>query len=117
MALVNVERRKKGLSPLRTDERLRQSARWHSADMARRGFFAHQAARGPSPFERMIVAGVEEPAGENIAMGHETAAQVVNAWMRSVPHRRNILAAEFRTIGVGMHLGAGGPWWTQNFGY
>ncbi|KAA5830112.1 CAP domain-containing protein [Saccharopolyspora hirsuta] len=115
--LVNAERAKRRLHPLTIDERLRRAARWHSADMARRGFFAHQATRGPSPFERMLAAGFEEPGGENIAAGQQTPAAVVRAWMQSIPHRANILHAEFQHIGVGVHIGPDGPWWTQNFGY
>ncbi|SDY30681.1 Cysteine-rich secretory protein family protein [Saccharopolyspora shandongensis] len=115
--LVNVERAKRRLGPLHIDERLRSAARWHSADMARRGFFAHQATRGPSPFERMLAAGFEDPGGENIAAGQESPASVVHAWMQSIPHRANILNADFRFIGVGLHIDATGPWWTQNFGF
>lgn len=117
VALVNAERTKRGLCPLTTDERLRSSARLHSADMARRGYFAHQGPRSPSPIDRMLSQGVENPGGENIAAGQETPASVVAAWMRSIPHRKNILRAEFRTIGVGLHIADGVPWWTQNFGY
>lgn len=117
VALVNLERRRRGLCLLEIDERLRRSARWHSADMATRSFFAHQHPRGPSPSERMFAAGVKDPAGENIAVGHETPAHVMNHWMRSIPHRRNILNEQFRTIGVGMHTDHAGPFWTQNFGY
>jgi uncharacterized protein YkwD len=65
----------------------------------------------------MLASGVEEPAGENIAVGQRSPASVVSAWMRSIPHRRNILDGDFRTIGVGVHPAGGGPWWTQNFGY
>jgi uncharacterized protein YkwD len=117
VALVNAERAKRGLGRLRIDERLRRAARAHSADMARRGYFAHRGNRGPSPVDRMLAAGFEDPAGENIAAGQETPAAVVRAWMQSIPHRKNILHKEFRSIGVGLHISAGIPWWTQNFGY
>ena len=117
VVLVNVERARRNLVPLSIDERLRRAARGHSADMARRGFFAHQGPRGTSPFERMLAEGFERPAGENIASGQRTPASVVRAWMHSTPHRRNILQPDFRTIGVGVHISADIPWWTQNFGY
>ncbi|MGP4014999.1 CAP domain-containing protein [Saccharopolyspora sp. 5N708] len=117
VVLVNAERAKRGLCRLRIDERLRRAARRHSADMAQRGFFAHQGPRSMSPFDRMLAEGFEDPGGENIASGQETPASVVRAWMQSIPHRANILNGDFRTIGVGVHFGDGGPWWTQNFGY
>lgn len=118
VSLVNVERIRRGLGRLEVDERLRRAARGHSADMARRNYFQHQGLRGPSPFERMLAEGFEDPGGENIAVGQETPASVVRAWMQSIPHRANILNGEFRTIGVGLHVDGGKlPWWTQNFGY
>jgi uncharacterized protein YkwD len=117
VALVNVERAKHGLCRLTIDERLRRAARRHSADMARRGYFAHQGPRSPSPLDRMLAEGFDAPAGENIAAGQDTPASVVRAWMQSIPHQRNILNGDFRTIGVGLHVSAGFPWWTQNFGY
>jgi uncharacterized protein YkwD len=42
---------------------------------------------------------------------------VVEAWMNSPGHRANILNPDFKTLGVGVHFGPGGPWWTQDFGY
>ncbi|MFC8278237.1 CAP domain-containing protein [Streptomyces sp. NPDC057271] len=116
-ALVNERRRAAGLPALRTDERLRQSSRAHSSDMAARGFFSHDAPGGISPADRMRAAGYPEPAAENIAMGQPSAATVVREWMNSPAHRRNILLDGITTIGVGIHFGHGGPWWTQNFGY
>lgn len=115
--LVNQEREARRLRPLRRDELLRTAARAHSADMARRRYFAHVAPGGSTPYERMIAAGVTWPGGENIAMGHERPVTVVQGWMRSLPHRANILHPEFRAIGVGVCLDPSGPWWTQNFGF
>ncbi|WP_367129230.1 CAP domain-containing protein [Saccharothrix sp. HUAS TT1] len=117
VSLVNVERSRRGLAALGVDERLRRSARRHSADMARRRVLAHLLPGGPDPFERMLAEGFPHPAGENVAFGQETAVRVVEAWMRSAPHRANVLHAEFATIGVGLLLDATGHWWTQNFGY
>ena len=42
-----------------------------------------------------------ETAGENIAAGQRTPAQVVRAWMHSEGHRNNILNPDFTQIGVG----------------
>ncbi|MEU4746637.1 CAP domain-containing protein, partial [Actinosynnema sp. NPDC023658] len=102
---------------LGADERLRRSARRHSADMARRRVLAHRLPGWPDPFERMLAEGFPHPGGENVAFGQETAVRVVEAWMRSAPHRANVLHAEFAEVGVGLLLDATGHWWTQNFGY
>ncbi len=37
--------------------------------------------------------------------------------MNSPGHRANILNCDYKTLGVGVHVGAGGPWWTQDFGF
>lgn len=115
--LVNVERRKLDLPPLLVDERLRRSARAHSTDMADRGYFSHVAPDGRDPVNRMRDCGHPCPAAENIARGQEDPPAVMRVWMNSPLHRRNILRPQVRSIGVGMHRGHGGPWWTQHFGY
>lgn len=115
--LVNMERFWRDLPALRADERLRESARGHSADMARLRQLAHVLPNLPNPLVRMLMSGVESPAGENVAFGHESPAGVVDGWMHSPPHKLNLLAKDFRTIGVGLHVSADGYWWTQNFGY
>lgn len=115
--LVNEYRRRRGLLPLRVDERLRASSRGHSHDMAGRRFFDHLSPDGRRPVDRMLAAGYQHPAAENIARGQRTAHEVVTAWINSPAHRRNLEHADFRAIGVGVQLGALGPWWTQHFGY
>ena len=52
-------------------------------------------------------------AGENIAMGQRTPQEVVQAWMNSEGHRRNILNKDFTHIGVGFEQS--GYHWTQMF--
>lgn len=116
-SLVNLRRLQAGLPALRTEERLRVSARLHSADMATRDFFDHVCPDGSTPSQRMRAAGYDEPGAENIARGQHGAHQVVTGWMNSPGHRKNILHPALRTIGVGVVLGDGGPWWTQHFGY
>ncbi|QDY79226.1 CAP domain-containing protein [Streptomyces qinzhouensis] len=117
LELVNQERAKVGCSPLRFDSALARLAGNFSADMAARGFFDHTDPDGDSPWDRAKQSGVKNLAAENIARGQADAAAVMNAWMNSDGHRANILNCDYKTLGVGVHLGGGGPWWTQNFGY
>jgi uncharacterized protein YkwD len=65
----------------------------------------------------MQTAGYPWPAAENVARGQLRPHEVMHAWMKSPGHRANILDPEARAVGVGLELGPGGPWWTQNFGY
>ncbi|MFE0423167.1 CAP domain-containing protein, partial [Streptomyces sp. NPDC058953] len=115
--LVNQERAKAGCGPLRYDAGLARLAGNFSADIAGRGFFDHNDPDGDSPWDRAEQAGVKNLAAENIARGQGDAAAVMDAWMKSDGHRKNILNCDYKTLGVGVHLGDGGPWWTQNFGY
>ena len=41
----------------------------------------------------------------------------MDAWMNSPGHRANILNCSYQRLGVGVHEGTGGPWWTQDFGF
>ncbi|WP_169806801.1 CAP domain-containing protein [Actinomadura macra] len=115
--LTNAERAKAGCKALRVDERLATAAGRHSADMAANGYFDHTSRNGDSPWKRMEDAGYPSPGAENIAKGYATAAAVVAGWMKSPGHRANILNCDLRAIGVGMAAGAGGPLWTQDFGW
>ena len=58
-----------------------------------------------------------ETAGENIAAGQKTPAQVVRAWMNSEGHRNNILNPDFTQIGVGYTYTGRGyrHFWAQTF--
>jgi len=44
--LINEQRRKNGLPPLNWDEELARIARYHSEDMAKRNYFAHESPEG-----------------------------------------------------------------------
>ncbi|MEU6865133.1 sigma-70 family RNA polymerase sigma factor [Streptomyces sp. NPDC046876] len=117
IALVNAERAKAGCGPLKEDSQLRAAAQGHSDDMAARNFFSHTNPDGADPGKRTTAAGYRwSTYGENIARGQQTPESVMDSWMNSSGHRANILNCSFKDIGVGIHEGPGGPWWTQNFG-
>lgn len=112
--LTNNERRKNGLSPLKTDIPLSKVAQIKTNDMYSKHYFSHTSPTYGSPFDMMRDFGAAyRSAGENIAMGQTTAQQVVTAWMNSEGHRKNILNPNFTNIGVGYN--AGGKYWSQMF--
>ncbi|MFI0142219.1 CAP domain-containing protein [Streptomyces globisporus] len=117
LALVNQERAKVGCSPLSTSAPLTSLAQNFSEDMAARGFFDHTDPDGDTPWDRAAQAGVQGLAAENIARGQADAQAVMEGWMNSEGHRANILNCDYKTIGIGVHEGSGGPWWVQNFGF
>ncbi|MFF8432094.1 sigma-70 family RNA polymerase sigma factor [Streptomyces sp. NPDC016566] len=117
VALVNKERAAAGCGPLTENAQLEKAAQAHSDDMAARNFFDHTNPDGADPGQRITAAGYRwSTYGENIAMGQQTPQSVMDSWMNSPGHRANILNCSFKEIGVGVHKGSGGPWWTQDFG-
>ncbi|AYG81887.1 ECF RNA polymerase sigma-E factor [Streptomyces hundungensis] len=115
--LVNSERAKAGCSALTTNSKLYEAALKHSENMAAQNFFDHTDPSGAGPGERITAAGYRwSTYGENIARGQADAAAVMDSWMHSSGHRANILNCAFKEIGIGVHHGSGGPWWTQDFG-
>ncbi|MGW6140871.1 CAP domain-containing protein [Streptomyces sp. NPDC055140] len=117
LALVNTERAKVGCSPVTADSGLASLAGNFSEDMAARGFFDHTDPDGATPWDRAKKAGITDLGGENIARGQANAQSVMDSWMNSPGHRANILNCDYKTLGVGVHFGSGGPWWTQDFGF
>ncbi|QEV16334.1 sigma-70 family RNA polymerase sigma factor [Streptomyces alboniger] len=117
VALVNTERAKAGCGPVRSNDKLATAAARHSSDMAARDYFDHTSPDGTGPGDRIKAAGYQwSTYGENIARGQRTPAAVMDSWMNSSGHRANILNCDFKELGVGIHNGSGGPWWTQAFG-
>ncbi|HWO97167.1 MAG TPA: CAP domain-containing protein [Bacillus sp. (in: firmicutes)] len=114
--LVNQERQKQGLSALQLDTKLSDVAREKSKDMMNKNYFSHTSPTYGSPFDMMKQFGIDyRTAGENIAKGQQTPEEVMNGWMNSDGHRKNILSPNFTHIGVGYVEGGGSTYWTQMF--
>ena len=118
VCLVNRERRADNLPPLRQSRALDRSAQRWTRTMVQADVFSH----GANFATRITQAGVRwSDAGENIATGFATPRDVVNAWMSSTGHCRNILDPNFRLVGVGadphpVRGSASGPaTWTEDF--
>lgn len=112
--LTNAQRKQRGLPALQADTKLSNVAQTKSDDMQKSGYFSHTSPTYGSPFDMMRDFGITyRTAGENIAQGQRSAQEVVNAWMNSEGHRKNILSKDFTHIGVGYD--ATGKHWTQMF--
>lgn len=119
-AAINEVRREHGLSALESLEVLAGIAREHSADMARRDYFAHDTPDGRSPEDRIVSHGLRfQRFSENIQMsrGLEDPVRVaVESWMESPGHREAILTPEYRQTGVGVAVSEDGTiYFTQLF--
>jgi len=115
--LVNAERAKAGLPALKFNWELSRVARYKSADMANKGYFSHNSPTYGTPFQMMENFGLRfSAAGENIAYGQRTPAEVMRDWMNSPGHRNNILSRSYTQIGVGLAKNKNGVcYWTQMF--
>lgn len=114
--LVNVERTNRGLQPLKFNAELSKVATLKSQDMIDKNYFDHTSPTYGSPFDMMKQFGITyRAAGENIAMGQETPQEVMNSWMNSPGHRKNILNPDFTELGVGIASNGSSLYWTQMF--
>ena len=133
LCLLNAERDRRDLAPLRANEQLDAAADRYSTKMVRERFFDHVCPEGSTLTSRVRAgtrylrdaAGTWE-LGENLAWGsgsRATARATVRAWMRSSGHRHNILNRRFRDIGIGVAAGApaagegDAATYTTDFGY
>lgn len=103
--LINKERVYFGLSPLKISSELSAAANLKSSHMIELNYFDHYAY-GLAPWDFMKYSGYDYRfAGENLAMDFETAEGMVNAWMNSDTHRKNILNEKYNEMGIGVVKG------------
>lgn len=95
------------------NDQLAQAAYNHSKDMFTQDYFSHTSPGGTEPGARITAAGyIWRTYGENIALGYTSEQSVVDGWVASEGHCKNIMNANFREMGAGRE----GGYWTQEFG-
>ncbi|MEW2416506.1 CAP domain-containing protein [Streptomyces sp. NPDC046866] len=115
LALVNKERAAVGCPAVTLNPQLTRAAQDHSVDMAGHATMSHTGSDGSDPGQRISAAGYAWSSyGENVAYGYSTPEQVMEGWMNSPGHRRNILDCSYKEIGIG--LAQPNSYWTQDFG-
>ena len=114
LRLVNVERAKYGLSALALDSGATEVAHVRAKEIVTS--FSHTRPNGSSCFTAADELDISYRfAGENIAYGYPTPEKVVNGWMNSEGHRKNILSSSFSKIGIGCYENNGILYWSQFF--
>lgn len=119
---TNKERAKQGLPYLSVDNKLTQAAESKLQDMFKNQYFEHVSPSGQSVSDVVRKTGYDYiVVGENLALGiFGGDQQVVDAWMASPGHRKNILDSRYQEIGVavGKGLYQGRTQWliVQHFG-
>jgi len=102
LSLVNEEREKAGLGPLKLDAKLSEVALAHTRDMHQSDFFSHVSPRTGSLKNRLQGADVTyRAAGENIGMA-SSIREVNRLLFESPGHRANLLNPEFTDLGLGI---------------
>ena len=104
-------------APLSLEDRLMDSAQHHAVDQARHRVMSHSGSNGSSPAERATAAGYAwHRTAENVAMGQTTPGEVVDAWLKSPGHCRNIMDPTYVHMGIGRAEDERGiPYWAQSF--
>jgi uncharacterized protein YkwD len=122
LGLVNQQRARGGLPPLKFSPRLAVIARGHSYDMAMRHYLTHNSPDGVAPADRISGVGIGYRAvGENIYMDDNADSadvphRAMNRWLKSPEHRANIISGAFTETGVGIAQSAdGNTYVTQDF--
>lgn len=117
LELVNVERARHGLAPLRYQRQLDQASEGHNRQQVATRTMAHDGIGDGDPGSRIRATGFNRSWGENVATGQTSPEQVVAEWMASPGHRRNILDPSFSYLGVSYATAADGrSYWAQSFG-
>ncbi|HXM88351.1 MAG TPA: CAP domain-containing protein [Candidatus Acidoferrales bacterium] len=122
LGLVNQQRVRGGMRPLKFSPRLAVIARGHSYDMAMRHYLAHKSPDGVAPADRISGAGLgNRTVGENIYMDDDADSagvprRAMNGWLKSPEHLANIISDKFTETGVGIAQSADGSTYvTQDF--
>src|SRR2546423_15699301 len=118
--LINAQRQQQGRRPLIYSSQLDRMAKIQAENMARFQKMAHTVpdASLPTLGDRARYVGyVYGRLAENVALGYPSAETVVEGWMNSSGHRRNILDREVVETGIGIaRSSAGGIYYCQVFG-
>uniref|UniRef100_M4C5U0 SCP domain-containing protein n=1 Tax=Hyaloperonospora arabidopsidis (strain Emoy2) TaxID=559515 RepID=M4C5U0_HYAAE len=121
LAHVNHVRAVHHLPPLCQNKKLQAAAKRHSNDMAKHDFMDHNGTDGSSVSRRITEAGYKwEAVAENVAAGQEDVESVMQAWMKSEGHRKNILDPSYTMFGTACTYNKSTTmeyYWTQDFGF
>lgn len=108
LELINEQRQANGLGALKMDKELLDAAMQRAAECT--VYYSHTRPEGASCFTVNSRA-----SAENIAIGYQNAQSVMEGWMTSMGHRKNILAEGITSVGVGVFYHNGIYTWVQLF--
>lgn len=104
---INALRRAHGLAAVRTSTPLARAADGHSRAMASAGFFSHNSRDGTVFWKRIARSYTSQgypywSVGENLLFSTSElgGAKAVRMWLNSPPHRKVLLSALWREVGI-----------------
>lgn len=99
-SFTNKQREEQSLSTLTLSPTLSRAAEKKAKDMFEKGYWAHNAPDGATPWDFIHGEGYRYTyAGENLARDFSYSKDVVDAWMASPSHRDNLMRPEYQEIG------------------
>src|SRR4051794_8867920 len=130
LCLVNGERTDAGLPALAANAQLSQAADGMCQRMVAEHFFSHETPDGKTVVDRVQPTGYIPSSdawvvGENLGWGSgalSTPQAMVNGWMNSPGHKANILAPDYKDVGLSACMGSptttnsGGTVYVNDFG-
>ena len=101
-ANINAMRMENGLEPLQTAPLLQEMCQGRADELTKS--YSHSRANGDAWYTILTDYGIDSNcfAGENIAAGYDTPEGVVEVWMNSAGHRKNILNTNYEYFAVGV---------------
>ncbi|KAI0239024.1 hypothetical protein L0F63_004915, partial [Massospora cicadina] len=110
---VNELRKNLKAGLLERNEKLMNSAKRHSDDQARMHHMSHHGSDGSEPSDRIQQEDYQYSyVAENVASGQKSVKEVMDSWINSTGHYKNLINPIFIHFGAAMN----NNFWTQNFG-
>lgn len=104
--LTNNQRLNSGAESVKLNEQLNQAAQAKVNDMFANNYWAHTSPSGTEPWYFVTNSGYKYlHAGENLARDFSTSKDIVNAWMASPTHKKNLLDKRYKDMGLAVKDG------------
>jgi len=100
---TNQKRQELGLTLLKYNSLLSESATKKAQDMFANNYWAHTSPKGTTPWDFIKSVNYKySAAGENLARDFYDTDSLMKAWMNSPTHRDNIVNSKYQEIGIGV---------------
>lgn len=103
---TNTNRTKAGSGKVTLNPQLTAAAQAKVDDMFKENYWAHISPKGTQPWSFITNTGYKyQHAGENLARDFSNSKDVVNAWMASPSHKKNLLDKRYKDMGIAVKDG------------